>query len=150
VDDLALPAEHVADQRRVAALLVGLDGQETVVAHQRFRAAERPPARTTRSVGSAAETGQFLGSLPAVLRLAMSGRDGCGLGPDDEARALLDHDRHGKRSQRAHALEGLDLVELQDRADRKWLLEIEVQAPQVSSDLARLELEAAATEPQQS
>src|SRR5688572_26625747 len=76
-------------------------------------------------------------------------RDRRGLGPDNVARALVDQQRNGQRPQRAHALEGLELVELEERACRQQLLEVEVQAAQVPGDLAELELETTQAQPQQ-
>src|SRR5688572_10737601 len=82
-------------------------------------------------------------------RAAVPCWDRRGLSPHDVARALLDQERHGQWPQRAHPLEGLQFVELQDRASWQLLLQVEVQAAQMARDLAELELQAAAAEAEQ-
>jgi hypothetical protein len=63
-------------------------------------------------------------------------RDRRGFGPDDEARTLLDQDRHAQWPQRAHALERFQLVELKGRPGWQGALEIQIQPSQVPAELA--------------
>ena len=87
-----------------------------------------------------------LNGLYPLLRHLAARSNSRRLGPDHVPAVALDEHRHAERACVALALEGLELVELEDVIAAERFTQVEVQPAQVASDLAELELRAAPAE----